>query len=571
MPSIRFSHPSVLLVAGCMSGLLLGNFITQTALSKEGDFLLPSTTLPDFSEQVEVVVNGKTILLKEAIEHAWSKKELHEYRKLRAEHGTSISGQYELAKWCRTHGLKEEEMLHWRVLLSHQPDHAEAIRQLGLKKYQGRLLPAKEMDRIKEEDKKQKRATKLWVPRLRKIRQAIKRGNPAEREQAIQALVAIDDPLAIPAVLDVFADSEPEVFIHAVDMLSGISDLAAIEVLVQQAVESDSSDIRKAASYHLKQEDYLNYVPKLISGLAAPIEISSSISRRRGKAVYESNRAYVPTGRVRPWLYNKVRLSGNYSANDVAAWSSEVKQVWNSAITGFRPDRYRLRYRLTRESPDPDSPFELDGAIEGSSEAFAASASEFQERIEAINKQTAQQNRLIHEALTIATGVKIAQGEEIDPRVWWQWWRKQLQVNNYFAQGMEVWTQMGLTSIEDIMIGDRVLSRDLESHKLGFQLVVGLDIQPQDKMQMLEVQGRSVVATPDQIFYLTGLERRKAKDLQKGIKLVGLQGTESISDNGPGAAVATFSLMIENSSNFFVDRLGIMVADATPLQTLNKE
>ena len=160
---------------------------------------------------------------------------------------------------------------------------------------------------------------------------------------------------------------------------------------------------------------------------------------------------------------------------------------------------------------------------------------------------------------------EVEEAAAADPRYWRQWWRKQLDVNNYLAEGMEVWTEMGPVPAEQIMIGDRVLTRDSKSNELTFNLVVGLDIQPQEKMQKFEIDSRMIVATSDQVFFVPNEGRRKAFELKNGMELESLNGPRRITEIGPGEAVATFALMIEGSSNFFVDRTGIQVAGATPL------
>jgi hypothetical protein len=475
-------------------------------------------------------------------------------------------------------------------LLYLQPNHADAIKRLGLRNYQGWLLTPEEIKKVKVKEKQFEQTAKVWTPRLKKLLRAMKRGEASERETAIRELQSIQDPLAIPAIEEVFSSEGPDIILYVVGILAGMPGQQATEFLLRQAVQSEHPEVRERATYLLTYRPYEDYVPSLIAGLATPIEMSSHMSMEPGGPIYQSYHGYVLngvmtplggnkfsySGRLVPQFYHRIRLNGNYTSDDVATWKPEGRRISGTRITGYRPDRYRLQYRLSRESPDPDVPYEFTGDIEGSSNSILNSSDSLKQKIQEHNAVTLSRNLRIHEALKNATGVDAtpewlrAANEnevEVNPQHWWAWWRKQLDLNNYFAQGIEVWTQTGLLPIEQILIGDRVLTRDSESGELTFNLVIGFDVQPQDVMLRIEIDSRTIVATPEQPFFVTGDGWRKANELHEGMQLDGLVGSRTIAKVGPGVAVNTYNLMVENSSNYFVDRNGILVSDATPINS----
>jgi hypothetical protein len=234
---------------------------------------------------------------------------------------------------------------------------------------------------------------------------------------------------------------------------------------------------------------------------------------------------------------------------------------------------------LTQESPDPDAPYEFTGTLEALSgpgtkgrelESMRGAVMRLQKQIEAANAAAAKRNARIHAALTEAVGADAAPGKlgenaaarDVHPRVWWEWWRKELKLNNYFAAGIEVWTETGLLPIEKIMVGDRVLTRDSTTGELAFNLVIRTDTEAQAAMREIEIDSRTIVATPEQPFFLADGLWQAASKLKPGTELHGLAGSVRIDKVRPATAGTTYSLLIDKAPNYFVDRQGILVHDA---------
>ena len=524
---------------------------------------------------VLVINGGNSLPLSEAILQASSNENLTRYRQLRAEHSKTARGQRDLAMWCRKHELLEEETLHWWTLLSMAPDHSEAIRALRLKEHRGMLLTNEEVERTKREQKDVKLAGKKWLPRLKKLRQQIENGDDEARAAALRQLLAINDPLALPSIEEVFLTAPSDLATAVVETVARMEGDKAAEVLARVAIDSDDEYVREQAATALQSRSHHSYVPVLLARLGTPIELSVSVTVEPGAPITDSYTAYSYTGRSSPIFYNKHRLSGNYVSSDVAAWGLEVQRSSGVAVIGYEPQRIQYNYVLTRESDDPDNPHEYSGTIDGSHNprrsSRVSSIEELKEQICEANEVTVALNKLIHAALVKATRIEIKQpglqqapGEaEVDPRGWWNWWKTHTQSRHYFGRGIEIWTQTGLSPIEQILVGDRVLTRDSKTGALAFNLVLAVDAQAESVMQVIEVDSREIVATLDQPFFVFNVGWRKAGDLQAGMMLDGLSGPKQITQIAAGDAVSCYSLLVANVPNYFVEQGAILAYDAT--------
>jgi hypothetical protein len=550
----------------------VASFTALLAVPANGEDAL---LVPEVAQSVQVRMGDDVVRLSEAIRRATADERLAAYRQLRESHGASAAGQLELARWCHKQGLKEEERLHWRIVRFMQPAHAEAAKALGLQNFQGAWLTKAEIAELKEQNRLVKKAERQWTAKLKRIRQSIERGNSAERKVALREFDAIRDPLAMPVVEKMLAGGDTEIGLRIVEMFARLGKPQSTEGLVRLAVRSPDPVVRKKAAGELRYQRMEDYVPLLLAGLQAPIELSSLVTVDEGGPEYEWYSSEVFTGRVIPGMYGVIHLCGNYTNRDVLFWTLETKRVEGWRVTHVRPDRIQYRYVLSRDSPDPDAPYEYTGIIEaesgGGEEALHKTIAALKQRIGEANAQAAELNKRIDAALMEATDADVANdrlvvnaaGAEIHPRVWWDWWKKNLNLNNYFSEGTEIWTQAGLLPIEQVLVGDRVLTRNPKSKELSFNLVIGVDRKRQDAVQVVEVNSRSIVATAEQPLFVIDQGWRRADGLKPGMKLFGLGGPQRIENVVSGLGAMTYSLLVDATPNLFVDRSGILVHDAT--------
>jgi hypothetical protein len=174
-------------------------------------------------------------------------------------------------------------------------------------------------------------------------------------------------------------------------------------------------------------------------------------------------------------------------------------------------------YVLSRDSPDPENPYEYAGSFETGTgqtkgKRKGESIDDIQKKVDKANAAQELLNQRIHEALAESTGAKVIPPEQKDaprPQVWWEWWKRQSLRDNYIPSGTQVWTQVGLVPVEQILVGDRVLTRDPASQDLAFHLVIATDMQSGKAARIIELNSRMIVATSDQRFMVSGAGWRK--------------------------------------------------------------
>lgn len=519
-----------------------------------------------------MTVDGRAVSLADAVRHANADERLGSYRELREEYGGTADGERELALWCRKQRMEEEERLHWWTLLALEPDDAEAIRGLHLKRFRGMLLTAEELAEVKRDEKEAKQAAQEWLPKLKGIRRRLEHGDDLERAAAARELSAINDPRALSSIEEVFLLDAVDLATLVVETIAKMPGDAATELLARVAVDSPDEYVRAEATRALESRPYERYIPQLMARLATPIELDVNVSVEPGEPEQTAFTAYSYTGRMRPAFYNKYRQSGAYTSADVAAWGPEVQRASGVAVTGYQPERVTIHYVLSRDTADAETPDQVSGAIDASGNSRRAlTIDDLREQVDRENETAAELNERIHAVLVKATHVNVMenglqslqQSARVDPRRWWQWWGAQMQSKHAIAAGIEVWTQTGLKPIEQLLPGDRVLTRDPASRELSFQLVIGVDQQPESDMLALHVNSRTIVASPTTPFQVAGAGWVKAADLKSGMELDGLSGSVRIESIAPFGIIARHSLLVANAPNFHVDRQGILVHDAT--------
>jgi hypothetical protein len=501
-----------------------------------------SAEIPEFAKSVRVRVDGELMPLDEAVRIKAADPKQKSYREMRSAKAGTPEGQLELARWCRKQKLGEEERLHWWTLLSMQPGNPEAIKGLQLRQFKGLLLTSDEIDLIKKQQAAAEKAERQWTPKLKKIKQAIEHGELAEREAALNELKSISDPLAIPAIEKVFGFDDVKIGRQLVEMAANMPDDDGVGFLVRLAVASSDQYVRDKAAEALRARPYSTYVPMLIAGLAAPIEMSARLSVKPGQPKYEWYEGTQETGRLVPWgIPTRIRLHSKPQPSDIAiTWHIEQRRIAGWRNTGQTPDRLRYEFELTRDSPNPDAPYEKSGAIAGLNHAgtrnrgaknFEKSIADLDKEVKEANERTEALNERIHDALKTSTGAKVVPDDQFGtpkPQVWWDWWKKQTEPKDLLARGTEVWTDTGPVPIETILVGDRVLTRDLAKGELTFCLVISNQIKSGSEVRSIQLDSRTVVAAPGQRFMVSGATWKAASELKDHDKLDGLAGPRSI-------------------------------------------
>ena len=134
-----------------------------------------------------------------------------------------------------------------------------------------------------------------------------------------------------------------------------------------------------------------------------------------------------------------------------------------------------------------------------------------------------------------------------------------------FARGTQVWCQTGPQAMEDVQVGDRVLSQDPANGELSYRVVLEATLGNQP-MLAIDTGNDRIVATLGHVFWVSGTGWRMAKQLKSGDRLHTVDGWVEIRDLKKMPADETHNLVVADSHTFFVGTDRILVHDYSLLQ-----
>lgn len=507
-----------------------------------------------------------------------------EYLQLRKLADDSLDAQLALARWCRRNNLDGEAWFHWANVVSKQPGNEEALRALGMRWYQNRLLTYDEIDQAKQHYRENREAAKRWAPQITRWERAIA-GDLPEREQAIDEIRNLADADAIPALEELTLEADisddldrvrcrqiSRAFVHA---LSNMRAHVATESLVRHALLSPVTSVRDVAITALHERPLHDFVPMLLDALAMPIESTFRVSTDRD-------------GSVHYWhsFYRKGR-----EANWAIEGRSSVMQVDLNGTTQLLGDDGRTVVGERRTSGVAITAQKTAVATVAQTR-YGIAATQTEQQVDAINATTIAKNRPILLVLHQVTGQELGD----DPKAWWKWWddyndyyskgepplyeRRYVETemryyrvptseparHSCFAPGTLVWTSTGLRRIETIEIGDLMLAQDTDTGELQYKTVMGRTLRPDRATRKLRIDKETLQATLGHPLWLAGEGWRMAKLLEPGAVLHGVHGPVLVETNEAGEKMDVFNLIVADYHNYFVGEAGVLVHDNSPRQ-----
>ncbi len=523
---------------------------------------------PDFPparwQAGQVRFDGEWLTIDAALEKGAQDELLAQYRKLRSVYGTSPEGQMTLARWCQKHHLPAETMVHASQLLATRPGDPEVLKMLDLSWHKGQLVTAAELAQRKQQDEKAKLAMQRWRPVLAEIRAKIESKSTDVHAAGLEQLRAIHDPTAIEALIAVFK-SRPSLLCEAIRTTGQMPGQEATDALLQQAMLSKNEDVRLAACEQLKPRSMYGYVPKLMAALSTPLQAKFEVVQD-GEGVH---------------------------------FRETIQREGQNAAVAKRVDT-----EVPLLTPNPN----LANII---GQAYTESIIDNQATAGALvklNRKLLEFNESIYRVLESTVGKVAAR----DPDAWWDWWhklnvlgldKKPVYVDSYynpvdvpyvayapsdlpsfpsvstpalysdpppppprhcscFGRGTLVWTFNGQMPIENVQIGDRVLSQNPMSGELTFRPVLDITLGHQD-LFALDAEGEKIVATAGHVFWVSGAGWRMTKEVKVGDRLHTVSGWSEIQSITPVDAGETHNLVVADFNTYFVGDHRILTHDIT--------
>jgi hypothetical protein len=139
-----------------------------------------------------------------------------------------------------------------------------------------------------------------------------------------------------------------------------------------------------------------------------------------------------------------------------------------------------------------------------------------------------------------------------------------------FAAGTPVYTIDGPRAIEELQVGDRVLSQDTTTGALSFQPVLAIHHNKPAPTLKLRLGGETVVATGIHRFWKAGKGWAMARDLKPGDVVRTLSGTARLESAEADTVRPVFNLDVARNRTFFAGKQGCLVYDFSIVQPVAK-
>lgn len=457
------------------------------------------------------------------------------YRQRREKLAETADGHFTLAQWCRERGLLDLQRAHLLVATQLDPTDQRSHRALGLVAHNGAWMSESEITASRRREAEALQAINAWRTKLIALRRELSSTDPDVRQAAESQLLAIRDPLAIPALEEIISQVSERNGMLVLEVLGHKVHKAATRSLERHAVWHPSPRVREAAVGQLLQLDPVHYVGDLIH-LLRPSSHGESWTM-------------LPNGApANVWFIQD--FDRNYLNISV------IDPTRRLGIRRFELERDRSQ-RVKQSligSVDTTNRFRMENA---------------------------------HAALKSTTGEDFG----TDQQAWINWWQGLNYVspgeysNPYrtttvryerkgvldptmascFVAGTPVWTRRGLVHIDHVQLGVLVLAKNIETGELGYQPVIDRTIRRQKPTLNFQFDGETIGVTPGHAIWSAQQGWTRARDFQPSDQVGACGGTVELLGSSEGQADFVYNLVVAGSNTYFVGRNKILVHDITPV------
>jgi hypothetical protein len=486
---------------------------------------------------------------------------LAKYQELRLARRDTVDEQLGLADWCATHRLKDQERAHLLRVCQLSPDHAAARQRLGFVHVGTEWLSLEDQARQAEA----KVDLEKWTATFESLFANMSSPQPKYRRMALEQIKLIRDPAAIAALWSVVADRGEEMELTAVEITSQITDPEAAVALAQHAILSKFARVRKLASSKLANYDQEAYVPTLVAALYTPVTTQYN-AVRQGKQIN----------------YHHQLVREGLTRREMLVFDTGYRNFSSNGNQGFA------------------KAMALGDAAENAKRLEAEAAKQ--------NETTKVNNERIAHILREATGTQLG----AEPEAWWKWWTEHSEVfvegqkptatvhhmvsinvadrglrtvasnrqeslsnpiqprYDCLAAGTPVWTEMGQVAVEQVRVGDLVLSRDVESGELALKPVVRTTIRPAGQLTKVRAGNETFETSGGHLFWVSGEGWVKSRQLESGMVLHTAAGPVRVSEVVNGRHAETYNLVVADFNTYFVGSQKVMSHDNTVRRPTNR-
>ena len=475
---------------------------------------------------------------------------LKEYRTQRHAAPKTAEGHLKLANWCRSQKLVDQERAHLSEMLTlsgPEVDRVPIYRRMGYRPWGGQWLSPAEFTAAQAQVRHWRESLREWQPKFERIARDWEAA-PKQQQQAKENLNAVQDAAAIPAMLAV-APMSRTLALAICDRLKELDCFESSQALAMIAFQSEWASVRESATEGLQGRRLDDFVPALLAAMRSPFRITMPNSSQTSPRI----------------IFREE--SDRYLAIDLRLVPVITQVYVMPALARSQFSESRLSIDLLRN--------------------VSAIDHDVHQRIDVENADTEVYNERAAAILSLVSG----QEHVSDPRFWWAWWqlytgtvpvpkkcevlRKHvpLQVTRQIewayvlhrsclVSGTPVQTERGQVSVEMIEVGDRVLSKNIETGELAYKPVLHTTLREAAPVKKLMIDEQSIVASDGHHFWISGKGWVKTHELKVGEPIHTVTGTSRLQglETEPRPE-SVYNLVVADFHTYFVGQSLILSHD----------
>lgn len=509
------------------------------------------------------------------------------YRRARAERGDSVREHLELANLARDLGSSDEERAELTRVLQLDWNRSDARQRLGHHYIEGQWITPEELEAARRAAESWIVGRAKWQPTIEtRVRPLRHRAKPI-RENALRQLAEIRDPAAIPALEATLIRADGDLVVTYLDWLAACDAWQASVALARQAVMSESLNARLEARQRLAKRRYPDFMPALLQALVTTPQFERMVATTAD--------GYFIFGHTLHWETQDQEIEKAF----LARYAPSSTTFWLTSRRTATPTLLGRSY----QSPG----LELDAYLVAKQHQMAQQGLIHDE----VSRWQRQQQFLNDRILRCLDDVA-GDGAPRTAEGWWDWWTRyngievaktkpklqenyveewyvdhtyrrqrkpfrepiatvvRVQQGSCFPEGTLVITESGVAPIEQIRLGDRVLSKDVETGELAFKPVLGTTIRRPVPLLEVATENDRLLCTFGHPFWVNGEAWLMARDLEPGMRLHALVGSLLVTAVNPaGRDEKAYNLIVADFHTYFVGNGRILSHDNTPRAPTN--
>ncbi len=559
--------------------------------------------------------SGKVIVRKNWVPVAnLSSEYLHSSTKKYLEKRQSVSldasGHRVMAKWCADQGLLDQARAHWNGVVGELPDDIEARQALGHEKIADQWFAREELQAAKDQAVRNLKSAKVWMPKIRQWVTTLGGTNGDKKVQALNEIRKIDDPNAVFALRTAAVQVAPQTSVHFVKAICRFRTKEACMALTSIAILDPSSPSGLQAIEGLVEYPLAFFVPDILQCMSTATKSNAKlVHHANGDLVLEVVQLKEMAKEVRTEKLEKLLAIDNFAG---VAGSSPLSTI----------------FHIDRESPGANV-FDLtvisntSVASEVSSSETNRAISDIQNEVAKQAAAVKSQQKRLADVLRSTTGAKLGD----DAKEWWSWWESTTEIprsRSYKVQtaydrssplyeanpyrrsyipallgydpsipppesvpasvtlrgtptsfgpisqsclgaGTLIQTESGLMPVEQIRIGDLIISKDVATGEVGLKPVLQTTRRPPAPTRDLVVGEQKIRATLGHYWWVSGDGWIQTGFLKPGMLLHTARGNVPVTEVVEASSAETFNLVVADWHTYFVGSERILSYDVTEL------